>query len=108
LDSGPILFHALPEPARVDPFVYGMLAVRAAHQALVETIAHEQIRDIEPVAQDRSQQLRYTRNADFTDEVAADYLRRLPTPDAMFRFVVSGRAQLAGVRTSGEMRSPAN
>jgi len=28
-------------------------------------------------------QLRYTRNADFTDEVASEYLARLPSPRAM-------------------------
>src|SRR3954447_26108932 len=36
LDSGPMLFHALPKPAVVDPFVYGMRAVRAAHLGVVE------------------------------------------------------------------------
>jgi hypothetical protein len=83
LDSGPILFHALPRAAKVDPFVYGMRAVRAAHEALVEKVANAQIRDIEPIPQDRSKELRYTRNGDFTDDVAAEYLSRLPTPDEM-------------------------
>jgi hypothetical protein len=87
LDSGPILFHALPQAAKVDPFVYGMLAVRAAHEALVKKIASGQIRDIEPTAQDRSKEIRYTRNADFTDDVAAEYLSRLPTSDELFRTV---------------------
>ena len=34
---------------------------------------------VEPVAQDRSLERRYSRNADFTDEVAAEYLARTPT-----------------------------
>lgn len=84
LDSGPILFHALPQAAKVDPFVYGMRAVRATQEALVEQIANDQIRDIRPIEQDRSKELRYTRNADFTDEVATEYLARLPEPDALF------------------------
>jgi hypothetical protein len=83
LDSGPILFHALPKAQRVDPFVYGMLAVRTAHDALVEQIANAHIRDLEPFAQDRSKELRYTRNVEFTDEVASEYLTRLPTPSQM-------------------------
>ena len=31
---------------------------------------------IEPIEQDKSQQIRYTRNSDFTDAVAAQYLAR--------------------------------
>jgi len=83
LDSGPILFHALPKAAQVDPFVYGMLAVRAAHAALVAKISNRQLGDMQLVAQDRAKELRYTRNADFTDEVAAKYLSRLPAPSQL-------------------------
>jgi hypothetical protein len=36
---------------------------------------------VEPVAQDRSLELRYTRNRDFTDDVAEEYLARAPSPD---------------------------
>jgi hypothetical protein len=80
LDSGPMLFHAFPEPAPVDPFVYGMLSVRAAHHAVVEQLRTGRLLKIDPVPQDRTHELRYTRNADFTDAVAAEYLDRLPTP----------------------------
>jgi hypothetical protein len=83
LDSGPMLFHALPQPAAVDPFVFGMRAVRSAHVALVEHLKQRTLFDLAPVAQDRSKEVRYTRNADFTDAVAAEYLARLPTPDQM-------------------------
>lgn len=83
LDSGPILFHALPKAAKVDPFVFGMQAVRAAHRALVETIKTSKLRDVAPIDQDRSRELRYTRNADFTDAAAAEYLSRLPTSSEM-------------------------
>jgi hypothetical protein len=81
LDSGPMLFHAFPAPAAVDPFVYGMLAVQSAHAALVDHLRHGTLAGIEPVDQDKSKELRYTRNADFTDAVAAEYLGRLPTPE---------------------------
>jgi methionyl-tRNA formyltransferase len=36
LDSGPMLFHALPKPAPIDPFLLGFRAVQAAHRALIE------------------------------------------------------------------------
>jgi hypothetical protein len=85
LDSGPMLFHALPPAAAADPFVHGMLAVRAAHEGLIESLRSEQIDQLEPVPQDRSRELRYTKNADFTDEVAAEYLSRLPAPEELAR-----------------------
>ncbi len=81
LDSGPILFHALPAAEAVDPFVLGMKAVKAAQTALVERIRTGEIRTFDPVPQDKSREIRYTRRADFTDEVAQEYLGRLPSPE---------------------------
>jgi hypothetical protein len=76
LDSGPMLRHALPPADETDGFTLGMLAVRSAHRALIECINRNNLRDLHAVPQERSQQIRYTRNADFTDEVAAEYLSR--------------------------------
>ena len=81
LDSGPMLFHALPKPDAVDPFVYGMRAVLAAHLGIVAYLKNG--RSMEPVEQDRTCELRYTRNADFTDAVAQEYLNRIPSPQQM-------------------------
>jgi hypothetical protein len=80
LDSGPMLFHAFPKPAPIDPFVYGMRCVQTAHEAVVQKLRSAKLLSMEPVPQDRAKELRYTRNADFTDVVAAEYLDRLPTP----------------------------
>lgn len=85
LDSGPMLCHALPAAEAVDPFVLGMKAVRAAHAALVDLISSGEIADLEPVIQDRTSQIRYTRNADFTDAVAEEYLLNAPVPDEIHR-----------------------
>jgi folate-dependent phosphoribosylglycinamide formyltransferase PurN len=108
LDSGPILFHALPEAAKVDPFVYGMRAVRAAHAALVAQIETGRMSDIEPIAQDRSKELRYTRNADFTDAIASEYLARVPTPGQLLA-ALSARDRSAFIRpieiTAGAQRA---
>jgi hypothetical protein len=76
LDSGAMFFHAMPKPEAVDPFVFGMRAVKAAHVSLAESIATGEIRRLEPVGQDRKLEVRYTRNADFTDDVAREYLSR--------------------------------
>ena len=78
LDSGDILFHALPKADAIDPFTLGMKAVQYAHEVLVAKISSGELASINPVRQDKSQQIRYTVNADFTDEIARTYLEQLP------------------------------
>ena len=79
LDSGPILFHALPAVQDWDGFELGMRAVEAAHEGLVESIQNGMIDHYQAIPQDRTQQQRYTRNADFTDEIASSYLETRPS-----------------------------
>jgi hypothetical protein len=76
LDSGPILFHAFPPTEPTGAFELGMRAVEAGHAALAERLADGSLWDIEPVDQDKSLELRYSRNREFTDAIAADYLDR--------------------------------
>lgn len=83
LDSGPMLFHALPKPEAIDPFELGMKAVKAAHRGLIERFRSGELQSCDPLPQDKSLQLRYTRNSDFTDQVAGDYLARLPSPESV-------------------------
>ena len=83
LDSGPILFHALPAAQRIDPFLLGMCAVRVAHRGLVERIRSGELQAAKALPQDKSLELRYTRNADFTDSVARQYLDHSPSPDSI-------------------------
>jgi hypothetical protein len=80
LDSGPMLLHAFPPVEAADGFALGMKAVQAAHTALLAAIADGSLGAMTPVPQDKSLQIRYTRNADFTDAVAAEYLDRCQTP----------------------------
>lgn len=81
LDSGKMLFQALPPRRPTELFDLGMEAVRAAHLALVAAVADGSLLSLEPVRQDKSLQLRYTRNADFTDAVAEEFLARGHGPD---------------------------
>ncbi len=83
LDSGDILYHALPKAEAIDPFLLGMKAVKAAHDSLVERIANGEIWEYESISQDKNREYRYTRNSDFTDEVARDYLNNLLTPEEL-------------------------
>ncbi len=80
LDSGDMLFHAFPKEEAIDPFVIGMKAVKSAHNSLVEYIRTGYIETLSPVKQDKKDEIRYTRNRDFTDEVADQYLSKLPSP----------------------------
>lgn len=83
LDSGAMLRHAVPGPDAVDPFLLGMLGVRAAHEALLESIRAGELDALTPVTQDKSLEMRYSRHAEFTDEVAQAYLASAPTPEAI-------------------------
>lgn len=76
LDSGEMLYHVRPKQEAVDPFVLGMKAVEAAQNSLVDRIANGGLNRFPRVRQDKSGEIRYTRNSAFTDEVAAEYLAR--------------------------------
>lgn len=80
LDAGDMLYHALPKPQEADPFVLGMLAVKAAQDSLVERIGNGELFKIKGQVQDPSGEIRYSRNADFDDKVAEDYLKNRMSP----------------------------
>jgi hypothetical protein len=71
-----MLFHALPKPAAIDPFLLGFHAVQAAHHALIESIKSGRLFSLKALPQDRNLEIRYSRHHDFTDEVAKEYLER--------------------------------
>ena len=75
LDSGDILFHALPTVDECSNiFDFTMKSVRAAHRSLVQRISDGSINNIASEKQDKSLELRYTKNAEFNDAVAKDFL----------------------------------
>jgi len=53
-----------------------MTAVHAAHTGLIESIADGSIFEMEEVPQQSELEIRYTRNADFSEEIAGEYLDR--------------------------------
>ncbi len=75
-----MLYHALPKAEETDPFVLGMKAVKVAHESLVRRIGSGEIFSYKEIPQDKSKEYRYTRNADFTDDVAKEYLENLLLP----------------------------
>lgn len=76
LDSGPILYHSLPKFTDDNPFEFTMRAVEVAQKSLVEQISNTNIHRFEPQVQNKKLEIRYSRHADFNDEVAAEFLKR--------------------------------
>ena len=74
LDTGAVLFHALPVPKAYDPFQLGMHAVRAGQTALLDAVASGRIEHLAAAPQDPAHRIRYTKRAEFTDAVAQAFL----------------------------------
>jgi hypothetical protein len=73
-------FHAFPKPDSYDSYELGMRAVLAGQSSIVETLKQGGFNHLEPTKQDKSQEIRYTRNAEFTPETLEPFLNNLPTP----------------------------
>jgi len=70
-----MLFHCTPRLFKDDsPFDFTMRSVAVAHKGLIDAITSEEIFSMPRVKQDKSLEIRYTKNADFTDSVAREFL----------------------------------
>jgi methionyl-tRNA formyltransferase len=77
LDSGDILFHCVPKFTVGDTgFDFTMRSVAAAHAGLTEGIASTNFLKLPRVPQTKEMEIRYTRNHDFTDQIAKIFLNR--------------------------------
>jgi methionyl-tRNA formyltransferase len=76
LDSGDMLYHALPSLKDEDPFLFTMKAVESAQISLIERIGSMELFEIVPIKQDKLSEIRYTKNSDFTDEVVINFISR--------------------------------
>ena len=77
LDNGDMLFHCVPNLRLNDsPFDFTMRSVMIAQQSLVSAVDTEAIFSAPAIKQDKSQEVRYTKNQDFTDSVAEEFLNR--------------------------------
>ena len=54
-----------------------MQAVAAGHDALAALTTNNQLQTMTPQPQDFSLEIRYSKNADFTDDVASSFLQRV-------------------------------
>ena len=65
------LFHS-----EDSPFDFTMRSVLVAQQALVSAVETKSIFSASSVKQDKSKEVRYTKNQDFTDDIAKEFLDR--------------------------------
>ncbi len=75
LDSGPILFHAMSK-IKSNPFEYTMSTVKSAFHSIADRIDNKTIFNINPLVQDKTQEIRYSKNEHFTDEVITKFLNK--------------------------------
>ncbi len=89
LDSGDMLYHALPKPEKISPFLLGMKAVEVAQNSLVDRIYSKEIFGYKPIKQDKTKEIRYTKNIDFNDIVAREYLNNLLNEDEIYNKLIN-------------------
>lgn len=87
LDSGPILFHSRPTYKGESSFEFTMKAVDQVQNDLVRTIQSSTLLTCHPRPQDAAQELRYTKNKEFTDEVAAQFMKQEPSPSELAKLL---------------------
>ena len=77
LDSGSVIQHVRPEFTGQNLFHFSMQAVASGHDALAALILNNKLQTVIPEPQDQKLEIRYSKNADFTDEIAASFLKRV-------------------------------
>ena len=77
LDSGDMLFHCIPKLQKKDSsFDFTMRSVLVAQKALVSAVNNKSIFSMSSIKQNKDNEVRYTKNKDFTDEIAKEFLDR--------------------------------
>ena len=77
LDSGEMLFHCIPEnKIQYNLFDFTMSSVKVAQQGLVKSVLNGTIFSQDSLKQDKRKEIRYSRDKDFNDNVASEFLKR--------------------------------
>ena len=75
LDSGSMLYHAMSN-IKTNPFEYTMSTVKAAFHSIAERIKDKSIFEIEPIVQDKSKKVRYSKKIEFNEQVVKNYFTK--------------------------------
>ena len=75
LDSGPMLHHAMSK-LKSNPFEYTMSTLKSAFHSIAERIKDKSIFNIEPIKQDKSKEIRYSKKIEFNEEDIKNYFNK--------------------------------
>ena len=75
LDSGPVLYHAMSN-LKINPYEYTMSTVKSAFHSIAERIKDSSISKINPVIQDKSKEIRYSKKIEFNEEKVKEYFNK--------------------------------
>ena len=76
LDSGKILYHALPSKKFNDSYEYTMSSVKSAHASLAKRLKNGSIFKYKPIKQNFSFQIRYTKKVNFNDNILRKFFKK--------------------------------
>ena len=76
LDSGPMLYHAMSN-IKTNPFEYTMSTIKSAFHSIAERIKDNSIFKINPIVQDKSREIRYSRKNEFNEEIVKEYFEKV-------------------------------
>ena len=89
LDTGSVIQHVRPEFTGQNLFHFSMQAVATGHDALEALILDNKLLTVIPEPQDPNLEIRYSQNADFTDEIALSFLKQIDDPTSLGRLLNS-------------------
>ena len=89
LDTGSVIQHVRPKFTGQNLFHFSMQAVATGHDALAALILNNKLQTVIPEPQDQKLEIRYSKNADFTDEIASSFLKRVDDPTFLGRLLNS-------------------
>ena len=75
LDSGPLLYHAMSNII-TNPFEYSMSTVKSAFDSLIEKIKDDSILSIKPELQNKSNEIKYSKEDEFNENIVKDFLKK--------------------------------
>ena len=76
LDSGKILYHALPSQKSKNLYDFTMSSVLSAHLSLVKRIKNKSIFNFKPIKQDRKKEIRYSIKKNFNDKILKEFFKK--------------------------------
>jgi hypothetical protein len=77
LGTGSVIQHVRLEITGQNLFHFLMQAVAADRDAFATLILNNELQTVTPEAQDSKLEINYSKNADFTDEITASFLKRV-------------------------------